>query len=978
MFDEGTSPRVFAMPPGADFPKQLVVGLTRRMAGRPPEDMARVELIVNTRRMARRIQTLFSEGPALLMPRIRLVTELGEMAALDQLPAAVAPLRRRLELATLVERFVENAPDFAPRSAIFDLADSLAKLLAEMQSEGVDPERIASLDVEDQSGHWQRTQRFLSIVQHYFDEAGGAPDAEGRQRRIIEHLSDTWAETPPGHPVILAGSTGSRGATLLLMKAVAKLPQGALILPGFDPHLPAHLWRELDDALLAEDHPQYRFHALMRSLEIDPTAIKMWEGVEAPSPARNALISLSLRPAPVTDQWLQDGPALGPLEDATHDMTLLQAPSLREEAFAIALRLRKAAEDGQTAALITPDRMLTRQVTAALDRWGIRPDDSAGQPLPLSPVGRLLRHVAALFEDRLSAESLLTLLKHPLTHSGSNRGIHLLLTRDLELHLRRYGPPYPEPEDLLVWVAEHDSPDAPRWGEWLCQAFATRTIDGAMPLSAFLETHISLVELIVRGSDQDAVGHPWAQRDGKEARRLIDQLADAADAGGPISARDYADMFGSVLALGDVREVETPHPHILIWGTLEARVQGADLLILGGLNEGSWPAMPSPDPWLNRKMRHQAGLLLPERNIGLSAHDYQQAVAAPEVWLTRSLKSDDAQTVPSRWLNRLANLLRGLPEQGGQAALESMEQRGSYWLGLAAAAERAEEAAPAKRPAPCPPVDARPRRLTVTEIKRLIRDPYAIYAKHVLRLRPLDPLMRTPDAMLRGTVLHRVVERFIDQTREDPAARTAERLVAIAGEVIEAEVPWPVARLMWLARIERIAENFARDEAKRAQRGSVAELEVGGSAEIPALKFTLSANADRIDITEDGRLLIYDYKTGKPPSSREQQFFDKQLMLEAAIAEIAGFGDIGPRPVMLASYIGMAVGSGEVPAPMEAGTPRQVWQEFEALIGQYLDQGTGYSSRRALQNARDAGDYDHLARFGEWSQTDDPVREVLT
>ena len=981
MFDPTDQLRVFGVQPGVDFPRALVDGLMTRCAGEPPEALAAVQLIVNTRRMARRIRALFDAGPSLLLPRINLVTDLGEHWGLAQIPDAVPPLRRRLELVQLVSALLEHHPELAPRSSLYDLADSLAGLMDEMQGEGVSPDAIDDLDVTDQSGHWERIKSFLGIVRHYFDAAIDQPDAETRQRLVVEHTIRQWQEKPPEHPVIVAGSTGSRGATQLLMQAVAKLPQGAVILPGFDFDMPDHAWAamegERENDPPAEDHPQYRFYSFARNLDLHPDDVIRWTETFAAAPVRNRIVSLALRPAPVTDQWLVEGTALRDIDTAMQDVTLVEAPTPRHEALAIAMRLREAAETGQTAALITPDRTLTRQVTAALDRWDILPDDSAGMPLHLSPPGRFLRHVAELFQQRLSVELLLTILKHPLTHRGDNRGPHLLLTRELELHLRRHGPPYPTADDLRAWAESRKETFAKEWSGWLCACFNGHENPGEHGLDQRVREHLHLAERIAQGSTGEGSGVLWQDDAGRLARATSDELSLEAAHGGDFTANDYSSLFYALLSRQEVRNPVDPHPGILIWGTLEARVQGADLLILAGLNEGSWPEAPSPDPWLNRALRHQAGLLLPERRIGLSAHDFQQAIAAPEVWLTRSIRSDDAETIASRWVNRLQNLLNGLPDQGGVIALGQMKARGNRWLSLVQLLEEPGRINPAPRPAPCPPVAARPHRLSVTEIKRLIRDPYAIYCKHILGLRPLDPLMKAPDALLRGVVLHKVLERFIRETRTEVTACTKERLIDITVSVLAENVPWAEARATWLARLERVAQWFVDSEIARRTLADPIGFEVKGQALIPDLDFTLSATADRIDIDRNGNLQFYDYKTGAPPSKDQQTYFDKQLLLEAAMAERGGFDGIDPATVARAVFIGLGSGGKEVDAPLEAEPPDQVWAEFTTLIAAYLDAGTGFPARRAMESKRDHGDYDQLARFGEWDITDDPVKVKL-
>ena len=976
MFDT-PGPRLFALPCGADFAKELAAGVRTRMAGAPPEALARVEIYVNSDRMARRLRTVFDAGPACLLPQIRLVTDLADPVTRAKLPTPVPPLRRRLELTGLVSRLLDQAPDLAPRAALFDLADSLATLMEEMQGEGVTPEAIAALDVSDQSGHWQRALRFLQIVQQYF-ETDSTPDPQSYARLALDLRIEHWAQHPPQHPILIAGSTGSRGTTAAFMAAVARLPQGAVILPGYDGDTPDEVWAQLDNALTGEDHPQFRFARLMQALDLGPGDIRPWTDTPPPDAARNRVVSLALRPAPVTHQWLSEGPSLPHLPKAMQDVTLVEATSQRDEAQAIALRLRQAIEDGQRAAVITPDRMLTRRVTSALDRWNILPDDSGGTPAQLTPPGRLLRHVAELFVKPLTAEMMLTLLKHPLTHSGGDRGPHLLNTRDLELYIRRNGMPYPQPDVLKAWGETRNRGD---WAAWVATQFCSQDQGGKRSLPDWIASLIAVTEVICAGVATQGSGGLWKEAAGRKLHGVMATLAREAEFGADMSARDFGDLLGALLSREEVRDRDAPHPDILIWGTLEARVMDADLVILASLNEGSWPELPGADPWLNRQMRAKAGLLLPERRIGLSAHDFQQAAAAPEVWLTRSLKSDEAETVPSRWLNRMMNLMRGLPQRQGAEAIDQMQRRGTHWLALARVSETPISAPPVLRPSPAPPADLRPKQLSVTEIKRLVRDPFAIYAKRVLRLRPLDPLMQAPDALMRGILTHKVLENFVKATQIEPLDLTSNQLMALAEQIIgdPVEVPFPTTRALWHARMARIAPWFVETEVDRQSHATPSQYEIKGKSTIPALGFTLTATADRIDIDGRGGAHIYDYKTGAAPSAKEQRSFDKQLLLEAAMLDNGGFAPLEPPHVERAVFISLQPsGPKEVPAPLEDAPPDQIWAEFVRLITAYHDPDTGFTARRALQKDNDAGDYDHLARFGEWDVTDAPVKERLT
>ena len=990
MFEPVATPRVFAMPSGADFGTSLVLGLQTRLAGLSPSEIARVEIYVNTTRMARRIKDVFDTLPPSLLPRIRLVTDLARDPLSTAGPAPASPLLRRLELSQFVAKLLEQDPTLAPRAALFDLSDSLAKLMEEMHGEGVDPSVFDTLDVSDESGHWDRALEFLKIVVPFFD-GSKPPDKELRLRQVIERKIQQWNTTPPDHPIIVAGSTGSRGATGLFMQAVAKHPQGAVILPGFDFDLPRDVWDKMaDEKQSFEDHPQFRFQRLLSQLGITRDDVTPWETADGPNPARNRLVSLSLRPAPVTDQWLRDGPELGDLIDATQGLTLIEAPSPRAEAETIALRLRQAVEDNQTAALITPDRMLTRQVAAALDRWDITPDDSAGTPLQLSPPGRFLRQVADLFTAPLTGEALLSLLKHPLCHSdGMDRGPHLRHTRELELHLRRYGPAFPTGADLVDWANGtvfgervdriKVSDDTKAWVAWL-----SGLIDGLhdvveQPLKTRFARHIALAESLAAGPTVAGTGGLWAERAGREAQRVVSNLETHAGAGGAMTATEYAAVFGAVLMDGSVRDPDAGHPNILIWGTLEARVQSADLVILGGMNEGIWPEAAAPDPWLNRKMRKDAGLLLPERRIGLSAHDYQQAIANAQVWITRAKRDAETETVPSRWVNRLVNLLGGLPEQKGPEALEKMRSDGAEWLAMAEALSQplaAVTAAP--RPSPRPPVDARPKEISVTEVKTLIRDPYAVYARRVLRLDALDPLVPTADAPLRGVIIHQVLEDFIKADIPATAPDAHQKFMAMATEMMEKFCPWPTIRAQWIARLEKGVDMFLAGEAIRQARGSYEVIEGYKKHPIGTTGVQLVCKTDRIDLGHDGTAHVYDYKTGTVPSTAQQKSFDKQLLLTAALVELGAFDTIGARPVKIAEFVAFNTTMKNASAPLADLPPSDVWADFQKLITKYNDPSRGYSARIAMQMRSDAGYYDHLSRFGEWDTSKTATPEDLT
>ena len=967
---------LFGVRCGADFPKVLLDGLFERFDANDPYAFSQIEIYVNTRRMQRRLKDMFDRGPAVLLPRIKLLSDVGALEEIEITAPKIPPLRRRMELIQLISLLLEQQPDLAPKDSVFDLADSVATLMDEMQGEGVDPSVLETLDVVDESGHWRRSLEFLKIAQGFFDHSEGV-DPEAFQRLKVEALIRAWSVAPPKHPVIIAGSTGSRGTTALLMEAVAKLPLGYVVLPGFDFDQTNEVWAQLGAKGAGQDHPQFRFSHLALRIGLDPKKVENWSSVEAKSTDRNALLSLALRPAPVTDQWMVEGPRLQNLVSATQGITLVNAKSPREEALAIALKLRTCVEDQQIAALITPDRNLTRQVTAALDNWGIVPDDSAGIPLPLTAAGRFLLQTADMMGKDTRFEDLLSLLKHPIANTGENRGPHLRMTREYELHTRRYGPPFPTGPQIIAWAETQKDEYAPAWANWVAVGLSLLDVLPTSNLAIFLEKHLEIATHFAKGPLGEGSGDLWNEKPGQEAARLIHEFTQEASAAGNVTLPDYKAIFRSILNKGEVRDRDAGHPNVLIWGTMEARVQGADTVILAGMNEGSWPENPSPDPWLNRALRQQAGLLLPDRQIGLSAHDFQQAICTPKVWLTRSVRNSEAETVPSRWINRLTNLLNGLPENGGEDAVSGMTERGDEWLRKVAVFEETKVVTPYSRPSPIPPIAARPRRLSVTRFKTLVRDPYAIYAEFVLRLRALDPIRMDANAPLRGIVMHRIFERFVDE-RPEPEIDGYGRLLKIAEEEFEESVPWPVAQRMWLSRLKAVAGHFLQTEMARTAVPVTSFLEIKGVLEFPDLDFSIAGTADRIDVDASGDALLYDYKTGLVPTKPVQQHFDRQLLIEAAMIERGAFKDLGPRDVKKAEYLGLGSTPKTTAAPFKEVPIETVISDLRDLIVAFDQSTQGYTSRAKMQKDADAGSYDHLARHGEWDSTSPAQRIDLT
>ena len=968
IFGTTRTPRVFALPPGCNFAEELVAGLMEKFSSRPPEEMARVELYLNAGRVRKGVVEAFSVRGAFLLPKLQLITNLSKDVRFFRIEPQVSGLRRRLELFRAVSKLLEKDDRFAAQSSAYDLADSLATLMDEMHAEGVSPERIGELDVSQHSAHWAESLKFIDIISQFWRRED-APDNQARQRMVVETLVESWKRSPPSHPIIVAGSTGSRGATRLLMQAVAALPNGAVILPCFDFQLPGTYWQGKADSTTGEDHPQFRFKRFLEFIRCRPNQVKLWREDAQTIPERNQLISLALRPAPVTGQWLTEGPRLTGIAAATKNLTLIEAPHARAEAVAIACRLRQAAESGEKAALVTPDIRLAKQVKAALERWNIQPEDSFNVRLAETLPGRLLLLIASLFGSDPDPLSLISLTRHPLVHSKSHRKEHCVRIDKLERDVRRNLMDADLGRQInRVFPTNKSNDGLPDWCKWLMDNLVQLKSTDNVCLSLFAKIHQEVAESLIIGSKlKNDTKDLWNTFGGSQALALLQELQREGASGGVLDRAAYTHLFSSMAYRKSVQKTDKlNHPNISIWNTVDARMQAPDVVIAGGLNEGVWPNASPVDPWLNRALRGDAGLLMPERLTGLLAHDFQQAVSAPVVVLSRSERRKDEPAVPSRWLIRLTTLLAGIGDHG-KVSLAAMRQRGQQLLDLAMQMEEPLE--PKKResrPCPKPPVEQRPKRLSVTNIKTLISNPYEIYARYVLKLNELDPLVPNSYAAVRGTAIHEILQKFVDLVQKDESNCNADNLLAIADSIF-AKMPGPPhLKRLWLAQLEIIALKFASEEANRAMAGTPVALEVKGEHLIKEIDFVLSAIVDRVDRLRTGGLAVYDYKSGSIPSLSEVNRRDKQLPLTTKMLNFGAFPNVQETTVMRAAYIGVGKYPQVRTVPMD--TFEETWKSFIEMIRSYQNPETGYLSRLNMYQLRYGAAFDHLARYGEWDE----------
>ena len=1036
--------RVFSVPLSVPFLRSVIAALIdgRLVDGfgarAHPERLAQATLYLPTRRAGRMARDIFLDElntDAAVLPRIIALGDIDEdelAFAEDSEPGGIAPLdipprlgelERRLTLTRLVAAWAKR-PGLSPLvvggpASTLTLAGDLARLIDDMVTRGVDWNQLDHLVPDQFDKYWRHTLDFLKIAREFwpaFLAETNRIEPAARRDLLIDAEAERLTRQSDG-PVIAAGSTGSMPSTARFLQAVARLPHGAVVLPGLDTDLDEDAWRSIGgvrnakgifETPPASNHPQYAMHALLSRFGITRGDVEVL-GKPAQG-GREVLVSEAMRPANATSEWydrLKRLDVAAQIAAGMDKLAVIEAPNQEMEALAIAVAMREARHLDKSAALVTPNRALARRVTAALGRWNLEFNDSGGDALMETPAGIFARLAAEAATRGLEPPTLLALLKHPMFRLGSPRGALNRAIEVLELALLRGTRPQSGSSGLAADFARfrdelrklgkgeisslHRAEPRARLGDReldqaeilissLRQALEPlEGLSGPAPhdFSEFAQRHLET--LVNLSADEHRAATAFENQEGLVLASAFDDLLGRQEKTGlMVEAGDYAEVFQAAFADRQVRRRGLPDAQLHIFGQLEARLMETDRVILGGLVETVWPPAPRVDPWLSRPMRHELGLDLPERRIGLSAHDFAQLLGHEDVILTHSAKVGGAPAVASRFLHRLEAV-------AGEERWKAAKAAGDKYVHYAGAVDQPAEVRPIEQPQPKPPRDTRPTKLSVTAIEDWLRDPYTIYARHILRLAPLDPVDMPLSAADRGSAIHESLGEF---TREYPGALPADAagvLRRIGEKHFAPLMERPEARALWWPRFERIARWFAEWETARRGNIDLIVAETQGDIEIALdtnRKFILSARADRIERRDDGGYAILDYKTGQPPSGKQVRMgLSPQLTLEAAILRGGGFDNIdagasvaelayvrlsGNNPPGEHKTLELKIKQGDTPQlPNDAAD--YAWAQLEALVRRFDNPEEPYRSLVLSMWTARYGDYDNLARVKEWS-----------
>ena len=404
------------------------------------------------------------------------------------------------------------------------------------------------------------------------------------------------------------------------------------------------------------------------------------------------------------------------------------------------------------------------------------------------------------------------------------------------------------------------------------------------------------MEAVASTADTQGSEIIWSGEQGRSAQKLFSGLLQHADIMPDMTGAEYLSFIQTHLARSRYK-CET-HPRIKILTPEMAHMMRADVNIVAGLTEENWPGRKREKFWLSPELREKLGLDPMETEIGNAAFDFVQAVSNKYTVMTRAERNSSAPTVSSPFITRLNTVLKGL------GIAHKLEPK-SKILEINASLHRPAKVKPIDPPAPRPPEKFRPRRFSVSAIERLLRDPYAVYARHVLKLYPKAPVDADPSAAERGNIIHAALEDFKKQYPDKLPKDPLPKLLEIGEKAFEQRMENPSVRAFWWPRFERMAEWFINYERAREGFARTLKTEVPGRLNIETEKgkFVLTAIADRIDALMDDSLSIIDYKTGGVPTKKDVgKGISPQLTLEALIALSGGFEGIDAKDVGMTEY----------------------------------------------------------------------------
>ncbi|AKK20161.1 double-strand break repair protein AddB [Candidatus Liberibacter africanus] len=1025
-------PNIFTIAPSSPFFKEMIIALLDgklvenfQYDPSDPLSLASVTIYVPTKRAIQELRSEFIEitgKKSIILPTIKSLGDITEgnftadlLLSCDLNPP-VSNIQRLLELAHLILMWRNKLPNsikdlypesplslpISPANAIW-LAKNLADIIDTIETEEKTWDGLYALQNE-QYGMWGLLALgFLKIANQYWTDRLSELNASSPAKYQIDlmHAEEKSLLNEKKWPVIIAGSTGSIPATARLMSTVANNPNGAIVLPGLDFSISNKIWDKITDKsprisnsnATYSMHPQYSLANLLQFLKIKREDVKNLGKIDEEMYMRSVVISKSFLPSDTSETEntsILDNNILQNIQKYFSDVSLVEADNEREEATAIAVALRMSLDENKKtkSALITADRNLSRRVKLELIRFGIDVDISAGIPLSNTLQNSILTSLLNAVFKPSDTIAIANLIKHPLAKFGFSEK-HLYKAKNaLELIALRKNTNSYDIVRLKSLVLERiatqqHSSHVPLW--------QSRLSDEDKDLASSLADHItqSIIPLVTHKNDTLSISdwtkltanclqnicfdehaklpNLWRAEEGKAISSLFQKIVETSSSI-KANAIEWIDIITALIAGETVAPINDKSSNIFILGTLESRLLSFDTVILGGLNEGIWPKHPPKNPFLSRMMQSDLGLEIDEKYIGQASHDFEMASGTRHLIYSRSLRANNIPTIASRWLQRLLVF-------GGNAFADDLKKKGQCYLDWARNLDNTKKQPSHIRPKPFPPLEIQPKTYSFTEIKTLISDPYAIYAKKILKLDFIPRFKKDPDPRDRGTLFHNIISELIKKGINKNTPEINCLMQKIVDSSFEQENLPPHIDIIWRHLFHKISHSFLEHEEKRQDLIEKSFVNVPAKMKIESVGIHLTGNADRIDLLKSGFVDIIDYKTGNNPTENmARELTDPQLSLEAAALQAGAFTQIDCKKVDNLFYIRLKkkfkedciTDNNKENYSADALAEKSLSNFIEMITLLQSGKKPFISYLRLPKESNTWSEYDHLARIAEW------------
>lgn len=884
-------------------------------------------------------ETLFQKNPqtSFILPRIvalgettpeELILMSSELVEeLSLLPAVIRPSRRRLLLATLIEKFRYSERGMGADLAL-KWADKLTAILDEMRTHDVNLKTLKEIGpVSGHAEHWEKIHTFLSLVSNHWDsilEEEQAVESITWQKRILDAYAHFLKTQGTRKPIMIAGSLGTIPSTANLIQAISKLPNGVVVLPGLE--------KIKQKEPVSPRHPQFFLFALLEKLDINPCHVEYLTDTQHFD----------------TDTSCHKKSEFQGIEIQCENLSYMEASDQAEEARLVAISIRKALEEGKKKIVcVATDQALLKRINTELEVWDIVPLSPQSRSLIDTNLGSFLHLVTLGLSNPFPVVALASLCKHALSKKTEDWN---LFERYI---LRKWTGSYSlQALDYAVQRAENQM-DLDTWNQvadfynQLKKLLMDR--DGTHSLKYYLKKIDTFLRWLAEHDEPaESLFLILCPEEAESFQTLWEDLHKSGDLE-IVHPQNLSDVFFTLLQQPYQALVGGHTQEVLLLPPADARFIDADLKILAGLNEGVWPLEPPKDPFFTYNMRQSLKLPPLESKIGQSAHDFLSCLCGPgDKLITRSLRIGGVPSIPSRFLSYLH---LGLKRKG--LKLHSSNELKQWSRDLYLPPQKITLGIPA----PCPPANLRPNRLSVTEIGLLLKDPYSIYAKHILKLTELNFFSNQHQYRSFGIFVHECLHEWNRDFNKTEAPSFLNRAKFLFGLHFGS---WEENRFWW----EKFLNLLKWVSLQSPWSNTVTEIRGEIVLPIGDHLFTLFGKADRIDWNEQS-LRIIDYKTGGVPSGSSVKSGESpQLLLEALIFYKNGFSGLPIAPLTSLEYWGVLTEEKVILKDDLNLFISNIEQRLQKLMTSFLNDSTPYLSypKGKLSDYS----YDHLSRFQEW------------